>query len=143
MRANALSSACLVTAAITLSACASSSTSLAELSMAKPMAGTPIAAPAPQSGRLLVKRDRGGYTRSGCVHRLSLDGQPFADLAYGEAVLVFPAPGAHILSLTMPQSICNGGGDSEVAVDIKADTQATMRITSTPDGRSFLQPTAF
>jgi hypothetical protein len=131
-----------IAAAVILTACASNSTPLAELTMTKAVLDPTLFNRGAEGATLLVKRDRGGYTRSGCVYRLSLDGKPFADVAYGEAVLIYPSIGDHIVSLTMPQSLCNTTGDSEISIAVKPNASTLLRITSLPDGRAVLQPTA-
>jgi hypothetical protein len=131
-----------IVAAAVLTACASSAAPLSELTMAKTILEPALLSPNPQGASLLIKRDLGGYNLRKCTHRLSLDGKPFADVQYGEAVLIYPPVGDHILSLTMPQLGCRYG-DSEVNIAIKAGVQLVFRTMSTPDGKSVLQPTAF
>jgi hypothetical protein len=95
----------------------------------------------PYTGPLTIKRDS-GFMGSACTVRVFVDGVPVADLAPSEKVELFVPVGEHIVGATSPDAIC-GGGTSEAAVVIRAESQKILRIASGQSGDIHLQPSAF
>jgi hypothetical protein len=98
-------------------------------------------APAPETGILIIKRDR-GFVGSACNSRVSLDGVPIADIDVGEKIELYPPVGEYIVG-SKPRGICGIiSGRSEVSVVIHEDRPTVLRIRIGYDGYS-IQPTAF
>ena len=91
------------------------------------------------TGIVTIKRDA-GFFGMGCVHRLSLDGRPFAELRTKEAVVLYPEPGAHVLSVEATL-LC--WDTSEVAFTIASGQRLTFRSGVAAGGGIRIQATAF
>jgi len=96
--------------------------------------------PAPGTGKVIVKRDK-GFMGSLCSTRIFVDGRPVADIRPSEKIVLYLPEGEHILS-AWPNGIC-GGGMAEVKAVIKAGTQLSYRIGYGSNGDFSIFPTAF
>lgn len=93
----------------------------------------------PGSRLVIVKRDTGmmGLT---CPSRVLIDGHPVADLATGEKVSFYVAPGDHVVGAKSPSWRC--GGLAEVSITARTDRPALLRIRWGTGGEYAIQPTA-
>ena len=122
-----------------LSGCATSPTP-SEKTEPGTILSEPLTRASAGTGIILVKRDT-GIRGSECTHRVSLNGVAVADLRRGQAVVIYAAPGEHILSLTTPTSVCSGSSQVEVAV--QAGQRKTFRTAVDQGGTMRVQPAAF
>lgn len=92
------------------------------------------------SAMLILKRDT-GLNNGACTFRLSIDGQPFADIDVGEKVEIHTPPGEHILG-ARSNGICFAG-NAETATSVKTGQSRTFRVSVGSGGELKIQPTAF
>ena len=97
--------------------------------------------PSPYTGSLIIKRDS-GLMGSACTVRVFVGAVPVADLGPAEKVELFIAVGEHVVVATPNGTFC-GGGVSEAAVVIRAESQKILRIATGQSGDIYLQPSAF
>jgi hypothetical protein len=95
----------------------------------------------PYTGSLIIKRDA-GFMGSACTVRVFVDAVPVADLGPAEKVELFVALGEHVVGAASTGTFC-GGGVSEAAVVVRAESQRILRIASGQSGDLYLQPSAF
>jgi hypothetical protein len=93
------------------------------------------------TGSLVIKRDA-GFMGSACTVRVFVDAVPVADLGPAEKVELFVALGEHVVGAASTGVFC-GGGVSEAAVVVRAESQKILRIASGQSGDLYLQPSAF
>lgn len=127
-------------AAIAFVGCATTPTP-SELTQPGTLLTNAFATPAPDTGRIVVKRDSALFNAgNGCAHRIYIDGTPVAELRIAQAVSIYVRPGEHILSAELT-SICNGS--SETSVSVRQGETKTFRTSGTGNGNITVQPTAF
>jgi hypothetical protein len=92
------------------------------------------------SASLILKRDT-GLNNGACTFRLSIDGQPFADIDAGEKIEIHTLPGEHILG-ARSNGICFAG-NAETVTAVKTGQTRTFRVSVGSGGELKIQPTAF
>jgi hypothetical protein len=129
--------------ALCLMACATQPVSIDH---ASPVPASRVLAPqwlsqARYTGSLVIKRDA-GFMGSACTIRVFVNAVPVADLAPSEKIELFVPLGEYVVGATSNGTIC-GGGTSEAAVVVRAESQKILRIASGQSGDIHLQPSAF
>ncbi len=103
-------------------------------------AGKRFLNPAPQTGKVIVKRDT-GVVGSACNTKIYVDGQAVAELDVAEKVTLFLPAGDHILS-AQPNNPCSGGM-TELAAKVRPNETLVFRFGTSGQGSPSLYPTAF
>lgn len=96
--------------------------------------------PAPESARVIVKRDSAVYG-SECYAHLYVDGGKTAELATGEQIELYLRRGRHIVSVKTVRTCGGSIGDSELEVLLTGQGRYTFAISVDSAGFN-LQPEA-
>lgn len=95
---------------------------------------------APQTGKVIVKRDS-GIVGAACNTQIYVDGQAVAEIDVAEKVTLFLPVGDHILS-AQPNNPCSGGM-TELAAKVRPNETLVFRFGTSGQGSPSLYPTAF
>lgn len=92
---------------------------------------------------IVIKRDSGNKGLL-CTSRLSVDGQPVADLKTSEKVNVYLKPGEHMLSIDLlGLSILCGKMNAETDINVVNGIEQEYRIGVTVNAELFIQKTGY
>jgi hypothetical protein len=119
--------------AVSLAGCA---TSPPEASSVKSVAALAWYEPTANSGTLIVTRDA-GFTGSGCIMHVFLDGAPIGDLRTSERITVYPAAGEHIAGVKACTS------DDEKSLTVASGETKRYRVAIGNGMELKIEPTAF
>ena len=121
-----------------LIACATTPTPTSQAKPASANLDEATTRPTGGASSLLVKRDT-GIVSLGCSFTVTLDGRPAAELNAGEMIVLYAAPGEHILG-AKTSWMCSGG-NVEIVVSMTATQQRVYRLGASAPGTLVLSQT--
>ncbi|AVZ98572.1 MULTISPECIES: hypothetical protein [Klebsiella] len=135
----------LLTSSLLVAGCSTQAvrTSAADPVPASRILSTKYSTPSENTQKIIVKRDSGSKGAL-CTSRLSVDGEPVADIKTSEKVELNLPYGEHILSVDLQgMSIMCGKMNTEREIMVSKDKQDEYRIGVTVSAELFIMKTAY
>lgn len=128
----------MLAAAATLTACATQPTSPTEAKRVPTQRVFNHALATPAAGKSEVRFIRDvGFLGGGVKARLSLDGQPFAELGAGEALSIYLVPRVYTFSMIQRPNLFGYEVPREIEVEVKPGRTTKIRIGFSDNGPVF------
>lgn len=111
---------------VAIAGCATTPTAPGDAGVASSEVVSGLSRPGPNAGRVVIRRDS-GLLGVACGHAIRLDGRLLGELDSGEQVVAYPAPGEHVVDVSMTGMLCAQNNASGVSFTIEAGKSKVFR----------------